>query len=51
MHTHKKEIENNFTDSVRCMTASWIQSIDKISKIDNKISNDSLTEKFYNTYR
>ena len=47
----KKETENKFTDSMRSMTASLIQSIDKVSDIDNKISHASLIEKFPNTYQ
>ena len=33
---HKKGSKNNFTDSVRSTTDSLLQSIDKVSKIDNK---------------
>ena len=33
------------------MTDSLIQSIDKVSEIDKKISYDALIGKFYNTYQ
>ena len=36
---------------MRSMTASLIQSIDKVSEIDRKISYAALIEKFPNTYR
>ena len=51
MRTDRKETENNFTDSMRSMTASLIQSIEKVSEIDRKISYDALIGKFYNTYQ
>ena len=47
----KKETENKFTDNMRSMITSLLKSIDKVSEIDRKISNDSLIEKFYNTYQ
>ena len=36
---------------MRSMTASLIQSIDKVSEIDRKISYEALIGKFYNTYQ
>ena len=51
MHIDKKEKENNFTDSMRSMTTSLIQSIDKVSEIDRKISYEALIGKFYSTYQ
>ena len=46
----RKETENNFTGSMRSMTASLIQPIDKVSKIDREISYNALIGKFPNTY-
>ena len=36
---------------MRLMVSSLIQSINKVSEIDNKISHAALIEKFYNTYQ
>ena len=36
---------------MRSMTASLIQSIDKVSEVDRKISYEALIGKFYNTYQ
>ena len=47
----QKETENKFTDNMRSMITSLSKSIDKASEIDRKISDDSLSEKFYNTYQ
>ena len=51
MRIDRKETENNVTDSMRSMTVSLIQSIDKVSEINRKISYDALIGKFYNTYQ
>ena len=50
MRIDKKEPENKFIDNMRSMMASLSQSINKISKIDKKISQATLIEKFPNTY-
>ena len=46
-----KKKQNKFNDSMRSTTDSLIQSIDKVSEIDKKISYSSLIEKFPNTYQ
>ena len=42
MRIDKKESENKFIDNMRSMTDSLSQSIDKVSEIDNKISQAEL---------
>ena len=44
------QIDNKFTGSTRSMISSLSQSIDKVSEINNKISQDELIKKFPNTY-
>ena len=47
---NNKELKNKFTDNMRSMIDSLLQSISKVSEIDNKITQAPLTEKFPNTY-
>ena len=47
----KKEPDNKFENSMKSMINLLLQSINKISEIDNKISYISLIEKFPNTYQ
>ena len=47
----KKELENKFIDNMRSMMTSLSQSIDKVTKIDKKISHAALIEKFPNTHQ
>ena len=51
MQIDKKEPENKFIDNMKSMRDSLSQSIDKISQIDQKISQVVLIEKFPNTYK
>ena len=41
---NNKEPKNKFTDSMRSMTISLSQSIDKVSKIDREISQTDAKE-------
>ena len=50
MRIDKKEPQNEFIDNMRSMIASLSQSVNKISKIDKKISQATLIEKSPNTY-
>ena len=45
----KKEQENKFADNMRSMVSSLLQSINKVSEIDNKIPHAKLIKKFFNT--
>ena len=45
------EIDNKFTGSTRSVISSLSQFVDKVSEINNKISQDELIQKFPNTYQ
>ena len=51
MRIDKKEPQNEFIDNMRSMIASLSQSVNKTSKIDTKIPQAALIEKFPNTYQ
>ena len=51
MRIDKKEPQNEFIDNMRSMIASLSQSVNKTSKIDKKIPQAALIEKFPNTYQ
>ena len=45
------KIDNKFPGNMRSTVSSLLQSFDKVSKINNKISHDELIKKFPNTYQ
>ena len=51
MQIDKREPENKFTTNMRSKISSLLQSINKISEIDKKISYAALIGKFPNTYQ
>ena len=48
-HKLIKKQENKFTDNIRPRVSSRLQSINKVSEIDNKISHAKLIKKLFNT--
>ena len=45
------QIDKKFTDNIRSIVSSQSHSFDKVSEINNKISQDELIKKFTNTYQ
>ena len=51
VHIDKKEPENEFVDNMRSTMASLSESIDKVSEINEEISQIELIKTFPNTYK